>query len=115
MFEVSEQGRDINNQVTFRLKPEYYPWFDPFQYGMPEQHSQIYQMYETNQYKDKCFEEGLNDIVGDYLGNYKPASSINQQIMDQMSTSKLPQIICPILEIWLKYRKKSPQDGSESN
>lgn len=59
-------------------------------------------MYDTNKYKDKCFEEGLNDIVGDYLGNYKQATSVNQQIMDSMATSKLPKIICPILAIWLK-------------
>ena len=71
-------------------------------------------MYDTNQYKDKCIEEGLNDIVGDYLGNYKYATSLNQQIMDQVSTSKLPQIICPILIIWLKYRKKSAQDDDSA-
>ena len=71
-------------------------------------------MYDTNQYKDKFIEEGLNDIVGDYLGNYKYATSLNQQIMDQVSTSKLPQIICPILIIWLKYRKKSAQDDDSA-
>ena len=32
LFEVSTQGRDIKNQVTFKLKDEFYPWFDPFQY-----------------------------------------------------------------------------------
>ena len=78
LFEVSDQGRDINNQVTFKLKEAFYPWFDPFQYGSPDQHSQIYQMYETNQYKDKCYEQGLNDIVGDYMANYKFATSVNQ-------------------------------------
>ena len=32
LFEVSTQGRDIKNQVTFKVKDEFYPWFDPFQY-----------------------------------------------------------------------------------
>lgn len=105
LFEVSDQGRDINNQVTFKLKEQFFPWFDPFQYGVPDQHSQIYQMYETNQYKDKCLDQGLNDIVGDYMGNYKFATSVNQQIMDNLATSKISSIICPILVIWLKYRK----------
>lgn len=32
LFEVSTQSRDIKNQVTFKLKDEYYCWFDPFLY-----------------------------------------------------------------------------------
>jgi hypothetical protein len=30
LFEISVQSRDKNNKVTFKLKDEYYPWFDPF-------------------------------------------------------------------------------------
>ena len=30
LFEISVQSRDRNNQVTFKLKDEYYSWFDPF-------------------------------------------------------------------------------------
>ena len=69
-------------------------------------------MYETNQYKDKYLEEGLNDIVGDYKGNYKCATGINYQIMDAISTSKLVGIVCSLLSIWLKYRKRGDSERS---
>lgn len=46
LFEVTSQGRDLKNQVTFRLKEEFYPWFDPFFYIAPDHHSQIFRMYE---------------------------------------------------------------------
>jgi len=36
LFEVSNQGRDMRNQVTFKLKDEYYPWLDPYQYIWPD-------------------------------------------------------------------------------
>ena len=29
----------MKNQVTFKLKEEYYGHFDPFQYVLPDQHS----------------------------------------------------------------------------
>lgn len=48
LFEVTTQSRDMKNQVTFKLKEEYYGYFDPFQYVLPDQHSQIFQMYEQN-------------------------------------------------------------------
>ena len=74
LFEVSEQSRDMKNQLTFKLKEEYFGWFDPYQYILPNQHSLIYQMYEQNQLQNK---EGINDIVGDFKGNYKFATKIN--------------------------------------
>lgn len=46
LFEISDQSRDIKNQVTFRLKEGLYPWFDPYLYVSPDQQSLIYQMYE---------------------------------------------------------------------
>jgi hypothetical protein len=30
LFEVTTQSRDMKNQVTFKLKEEYYGYFDPF-------------------------------------------------------------------------------------
>jgi hypothetical protein len=48
LFEVTTQSRDIKNQVTFKLKEEYYGYFDPYHYVLPDQHSQIFQMYEQN-------------------------------------------------------------------
>lgn len=46
LFEISDQSRDIKNQVTFRLKDNLYPMFDPYLYVVPDQQSLIYQMYE---------------------------------------------------------------------
>lgn len=42
LFEISDQSRDIKNQVTFRLKEDLYPWFDPYFYVIPDQQSLIY-------------------------------------------------------------------------
>lgn len=42
LFEVSSQSRDIKNQVTFKLKDEYYGWFDPYYYVLPDQYSQVF-------------------------------------------------------------------------
>jgi hypothetical protein len=53
LFEVSAQSRDIKNQVTFKLKDEFHGWFDPFYYLSFDDHSQIFQMYEQNQLRDK--------------------------------------------------------------
>ena len=78
LFEISDQSRDANNQVTFKVKEQYIKWFDPFQYVLPDQHSQCYQMYDEHRLKDKYIDEGLNDIVGDYMCNYKFTSSLNQ-------------------------------------
>ena len=78
LFEVSDQQRDVKNQVTFRLKEENYKIFDPYLYTSPDRQSQIYQMYQQNNLKDKYLEEGVNDIVGDYLDNYEYASSVNE-------------------------------------
>ena len=77
LFEVSTQSRDIKNQMTFALKDEYYPWLDPFHYVHPENLSAIYKMYDLNGLKDQFLEEGLNDIVGDYLGAYQFVSPLN--------------------------------------
>ena len=67
LFEVSTQSRDIKNQMTFKLKDKYYPWLNPFHFINPSNHSAIYKMYEYNGLKTKQIEQGLNDIVGDYL------------------------------------------------
>lgn len=81
LFEVSTQSRDLKNQIKFKLKDEFYPWFDPFQYISPEHHSMIFQMYQENGLKDKFVDEGLNDMVGDYKGQYKFATDLNDQLM----------------------------------
>jgi hypothetical protein len=67
LFNVSTQSRDISGQITFRLKENYLSWFDPYLYYNPEDHSQVYKMYE---YLKK--EKSLNIILGDYKENYKP-------------------------------------------
>ena len=36
LFDISTQSRDIKNQVTFKLKDEYYAWLDPYQYIWPD-------------------------------------------------------------------------------
>jgi len=36
LFEISDQSRDIKNQVTFRLKENLYPMFDPYLYVVPD-------------------------------------------------------------------------------
>ena len=30
LFDASDQGRDMRNQVTFKLKDDFYPWLDPY-------------------------------------------------------------------------------------
>ena len=108
LFEVSEQSRDMKNQLTFKLKEEFYGWFDPYQYILPNQHSLIYQMYEQNQLQNK---DGINDIVGDFKGNYKFATSINNQIIEGIARSSLIKVICPLLIIWLKFRKGKTENS----
>jgi len=98
--------------VTFRLKDEYYSWFDPFQYVSPDQHSQIFQMYEQKQLKGKFIDQGLNDIVGDYKGHYEFATELNYQLLENMARSEIIEIILPLLIHWLKYRKKSLVSGA---
>lgn len=39
LFEISTTSRDIKNQVTFKLKDEFYGWFDPFNYICFDEHS----------------------------------------------------------------------------
>ena len=46
LFNVSNQGRDAKNYVTFDLKQEYNSWFDPYSFLEPKKHSKIYQMFE---------------------------------------------------------------------
>jgi hypothetical protein len=87
LFKVSTQSRDIKGQVTFRLKDEFHSWFDPFQYISFDQHSQIFQMYEQNQLRDKFLEQGLNDIVGDYNENYNFATELNGQLIKNLASS----------------------------
>jgi hypothetical protein len=61
--------------------------FDPFLYTIPDQQSQIYQSYGQNQLKDKFVDEGVNDIVGDYLDNYKYATRVNEQLQINLAKS----------------------------
>lgn len=46
LMEVSQQSRDISNQMTFRLKDQYYGHFDPFHYLSFDHNSAVYQMYD---------------------------------------------------------------------
>lgn len=77
LFQVSIQSRDIKNQVTFKLKDEFFPWLNPFHFINPSNHSAIYKMYESNGLKTKQIEEGLNDIVGDYMNSAGNNSPVN--------------------------------------
>jgi hypothetical protein len=43
--------------------------------------------------------------VGDFKGNYNFATKINDQIIEGMAKSSLIKVICPLLIIWLKFRK----------
>ena len=92
--------------MTFALKEEFYPWLDPFHYIHPENLSAIYKMYDLNGLKEMLVEEGLNDIVGDYLGAYQFVSSLNFQIIDNISRSKsIIKIIATLLDVWLGNRR----------
>ena len=115
LFEVSTQSRDIKNQVTFKLKDEYYPWFDPFFYVSFDQHSQVFQVYEQNQLGDKFVEQGLNDIVGDYKDNYQFATDLNYQIQDNLARSSILSVVLPLLSNWLKFRKDAPKQSQDSD
>lgn len=64
-------------------------------------------MYEQNQLLNK---EGINDIVGDFLGNYQFATEINPQIIEKMAGSSLIKVICPLLIIWIKFSKENEQN-----
>jgi len=46
----------------------------------------------------------MNDIVGDYLGNYQFSTDINQQLIENVARSQMPRIVCTLLSIWLKFR-----------
>jgi len=61
--------------------------------------------------RDKFPEQGLNDIIGDYKGNYRFASAINNLLIDNLAKSDIIQVVVPLLTNWLKYRKslKTPK------
>jgi hypothetical protein len=103
LFEVSSQGRDIKNQVTFKLKDSYYDWFDPFMYISPDAHSQIFRMYQQNSLTDKMVDRGLNDIVGDYDSHYKFLTPLNDQLMANLARSKIIDLVVPLLLCWLTH------------
>lgn len=109
LFNVSTQSRDIKGQVTFRLKDEFHSWFDPFHYISFDQHSQIFQMYEQNQLRDKFLDQGLNDIVGDYNENYNFATELNGQLIKNLASSQILKIIIPLLQNWFKNKDLQPQ------
>jgi len=91
--------------VTFKLKEELHGNFDPFYYILPEQHSQIYQMYDQNNFKNKSVKSGLNDIIGDYLGNSSFSSVLNNSIIENLAQSSILDVVFPLFETWLKFRK----------
>ena len=67
-------------------------------------------MYEQNSLKDKYVDEGVNDIVGDYLDNYSYASNVNGQIQQNIANSQMLLIICPLLVNWLKFKDSKPPE-----
>ena len=99
LMEVSHQSRDISNQMTFRLKEQYYGHFDPFHYLSFDHNSSVYQMYDhhnMNQFEN----DGVNNIVGDYL-NYSQ-DAINELLVRNLAQSSILQVIVPLLEVYLK-------------
>lgn len=102
LFEVSTQSRDMKNQVTFKLKEASYKVFDPFMYVQPDQNSEIFRMYEQNGLRDKFVEEGVNDIVGDYLGSYSFTTPVNAQLQANLARSSISEVVVPLLVNWLE-------------
>ena len=102
LFEVSTQSRDMKNQVTFKLKDASYKVFDPFMYVQPDQNSEIFRMYEQNGLRDKFVEEGVNDIVGDYLGSYSFTTPVNAQLQANLARSSISEVVVPLLVNWLE-------------
>ena len=45
----------------------------------------------------------MNDIVGDYLGNYKYKTRINELIIEMVSRSKIVKIVMTLLNSWVKF------------
>lgn len=97
LFAVSDQARGRQHMVTFKLKEQYMNWFDPFYFLAPEKQSAIYVSFQQYWQKDS----DLNDIVGDYKGNYKYVTGINHQLCENMARSKIVKIITPLLSAWL--------------
>ena len=50
----------------------------------------------------------MNDLVGDYMGNYKFVSPLNMEIAKNLAKSEIVAIIIPLLQNWLIYRKGAP-------
>ena len=44
-------------------------------------------------------------MVGDYLGNYKYATEMNDLIISNLAKSDIVCIILPLLQNWLMFRK----------
>lgn len=105
LFEISEQSRGKGNQVTFKLKDEYFTWFDPFYFVQPDKQSQIQMMYDQHGLKDKMAEKGVNDIVGDYMLNYRYATGLNDLIVENLARSQVVLIVTPLLAAWIKKRQ----------
>jgi len=111
LFRVSTQSRDQKNQMTFKVKEQCQQWFDPFSYMSFDKHSEIFKMYEQ---KKMGKIDGVNDIVGDYQSNYKFATGLNYQLMENMARSQLIQIVVALLRNWLAQRKRDGQEESKS-
>ena len=103
LFEISDQSRDKSNQITFKLKDQFIPWFEPFFQSGINTSQESFQMFDQH-YKNKVADKGVNDIVGDYLDNYEFATGLNFALAENLARSKILYVVVPIISAFLKQK-----------
>lgn len=58
--------------MTFKIKDEYLKKFDPMIYYNPEEHSEMFKVYEHLKKEPE-----INIIIGDYKDNYQFVTDVN--------------------------------------